>query len=221
MTSAPAPDGRPRRGLLIDFGGVLTTSVFASFAAFEQAEGLDRLAVARLLREDPRAARALAALETGGATDAAFEAELAALLGVAPHGLIKRLLGGARLERGMIGAVRELHRGGVHTALVSNSWGTETYPEELLSELFDAVVISGQVGLRKPDPEIYRMAAEKLGLDPGECVFVDDLPNNLGPAARLGMGVIRHTTPAATIAELSAIFGLDLTAFETGPAPSR
>jgi epoxide hydrolase-like predicted phosphatase len=221
MTSAAPPDGQPRRGLLIDFGGVLTTSVFASFAAFEQAEGLDRLAVARLLRDDPRAAKLLVALETGGAPDAVFETELGALLGVSPRGLIKRLLGGTRPERGMIEAVRALRRAGVRTALVSNSWGTASYPEGLLNDLFDAVVISGQVGLRKPDPEIYRLAAQKIGLDPAECVFVDDLPTNLGPAARLGMGVIRHTTPAATIAELGAAFGHDLTAaLATGSAPS-
>lgn len=223
MTSAPPPGGQARHGLLIDFGGVLTTSVFASFAAFEQAEGLDRLAIARLLRDDPRAADLVSALETGDASDASFEAGFAALLGVSPQGLIRRLLGGARPEPGMIAAVRELRRAGVRTALVSNSWGAASYPEELLNDLFDAVVISGQVGLRKPNPAIYRMAAEKLGLDPAECVFVDDLPNNLGPAARLGMGVIRHTTPAATIAELAAVFGLELGHFSdpgTDPAPS-
>ncbi|HEU5353010.1 MAG TPA: HAD family phosphatase [Actinocrinis sp.] len=221
MTSTPPHEGRARRGLLIDFGGVLTTSVFASFAAFEQAEGLDRLAVARLLRDDPRAAKLLVGLETGSAADAVFESELAALLGVSPEGLIKRLLGGTRPERTMIDAVRELRRAGVRTALVSNSWGVASYPEGLLNDLFDAVVISGQVGLRKPDPEIYRIAAQKISLDPAECVFVDDLPANLGPAARLGMGVIRHTTPDATIAELAGIFGIELAAVGLGTTQPR
>jgi len=221
MTFAPPPGALACRGLLIDFGGVLTTSVFASFAAFEQAERLDRFAVARLLRDDPRAAKLLVGLETGGAADAVFENELAALLGVAPERLIKRLLGGTRPERSMIDAVRELRRAGVRTALVSNSWGTATYPEALLNDLFDAVVISGQIGLRKPEPEIYRLAAQKIGLDPAECVFVDDLPNNLGPAARLGMGVIRHTTPAVTIAQLAGIFGIELTVPDLGTAQPR
>ncbi|HXR73990.1 HAD family phosphatase [Actinocrinis sp.] len=221
MISAPPPDGPGRRGLLIDFGGVLTTSVFASFAAFEQTEGLDQLAVARLLRDDPRAAKLLVGLETGGAADAVFENELAVLLGVSPAGLIKRLLGGTRPERAMTDAVRQLRRAGVRTALVSNSWGAASYPEGLLNDLFDAVVISGQVGLRKPDPEIYRLAAEKVALDPAECVFVDDLPTNLSPAARLGMGVIRHITPAATIAELAGIFGIELTVTDLGTAQPR
>lgn len=221
MTSTPPSEGQARRGLLIDFGGVLTTSIFASFAAFEQAEGLERQAVARLLRDDPRAAKLLVGLETGSAADSVFESELAALLGVSPQGLIRRLLSGTRPEHGMIDAVRELRRAAVRTALVSNSWGVSSYPEGLLDDLFDAVVISGQVGLRKPDPEIYRLAAEKVGLDPAECVFVDDLPANLGPAARLGMGVIRHTTPDATIAELAGIFGVALAAVDVGTAQPR
>lgn len=221
MTSTPPSAGHVRRGLLIDFGGVLTTSVFASFAAFEQTEGLDRLAVARLLREDPRAAKLLVGLETGGAADSVFEGEFAALLGVSPEGLIKRLLGGTRPERGMIDAVRELRRAGVRTALVSNSWGAASYPAGLLNDLFDAVVISGQVGLRKPDPEIYRLAVQKVGLDPAECVFVDDLPSNIGPAAQLGMGTIRHTDPAATITQLASIFGVELAIDGIGTAQPR
>lgn len=221
MTSTPPSAGHVRRGLLIDFGGVLTTSVFASFAAFEQTEGLDRLAVARLLREDPRAAKLLVGLETGGAADSVFEGEFAALLGVSPEGLIKRLLGGTRPERGMIDAVRELRRAGVRTALVSNSWGAASYPAGLLNDLFDAVVISGQVGLRKPDPEIYRLAVQKVGLDPAECVFVDDLPSNIGPAAQLGMGTIRHTDPAATITQLASIFGVELAVDGIGTAQPR
>ena len=210
MTSTPPSAGQVRRGLLIDFGNVLTTSVFASFAAFGQAQGLDPLAVSRLLREDLRAVDLVARLETGELPDAVFESEFAALLGVKPEGLIGRMLAGTGLERRMIDAVRALRRAGVRTALVSNSWGLTSYPEALLNDLFDEVVISAHVGLRKPDPEIYRLAACKVGLDPAECVFVDDLPSNLVPAEQLAMGTIRHTDPAATIAQLERIFGIDL-----------
>lgn len=121
----------------------------------------------------------------------------------------------------MIDAVRELRRAGVRTALVSNSWGAASYPAGLLNDLFDAVVISGQVGLRKPDPEIYRLAVQKVGLDPAECVFVDDLPSNIGPAAQLGMGTIRHTDPAATITQLASIFGVELAVDGIGTAQPR
>ncbi len=224
MTLATPPADRAPRGLLIDYGGVLSTDVFESFSVFEQAEGLERGATVRLLLGDERAATLLAALETGTVTAAGFQAEIGALLGVAPAGLLARMFATMRPEPAMLEAVRGLRRAGVRTALVSNSWGVDGYPKELFRDLFDAVVISGDVGLRKPDPEIYLLAAAKIGLDPAECVFVDDLPGNLKPAARLGMAVIRHTAAAATIAELAAVFGLDPDALETGsagPAMSR
>jgi epoxide hydrolase-like predicted phosphatase len=207
------PADRARRGLLIDYGGVLTTSVFESFRAFELAENLPPDAVARLLGQDERAAELLRGLETGGG-EAQFEAGLADLLAVPAQDLIPRLLGGLRPEPAMIDTVRELRRAGVRTALVSNSWGAGGYPEALFGELFDALVISGQVGLRKPDPAIYLLAAEKIGAEPGECVFVDDLPGNLEPAARLGMAVVRHLEPAATRAALGRLFTV-------GPAPAQ
>ncbi len=98
------------------------------------------------------------------------------------------------------------------TALVSNSWGTDFYPADLLAELFDAVVISGQVGMRKPSPEIYLHAVRALGQEPGDCVFVDDLARNLGAAAELGIATLHHTDSDVTIAEMARLFGMDLSA---------
>jgi epoxide hydrolase-like predicted phosphatase len=91
---------------------------------------------------------------------------------------------------------------------VSNSWGTRRYDRALLAELFDAVLISGEVGIRKPSPEIYRLAAERIGLAPPECVFVDDLPFNLAPAAELGMATVHHVGTGQTIAELERLLGV-------------
>jgi HAD superfamily hydrolase (TIGR01509 family) len=72
-------------------------------------------------------------------------------------------------------------------------------------------VISGEVGLRKPDPAIYELAAERLGLSPAACVFVDDLPGNLKPARALGMATVLHRGDAAvTLAEVSGHLGVDL-----------
>ena len=88
----------------------------------------------------------------------------------------------------MLDGVRAARRAGVRTAMLSNSWGEDRYDRALLAELFDAWVISGEVGLRKPDPAIYELAAERLGLPPAACVFVDDLPGNLKPARALGHG---------------------------------
>jgi putative hydrolase of the HAD superfamily len=90
----------------------------------------------------------------------------------------------------------------VRTGLVSNSWGTTRYPRELIAELFDGVVISGEEGFRKPDPRMYELGARRIGAGPGDCVFVDDLAFNLEPARELGMAVVHHTTAERTLAEL-------------------
>jgi epoxide hydrolase-like predicted phosphatase len=105
----------------------------------------------------------------------------------------------------MIEGVRALHERGVRTALVSNSWGTRRYPRELLAELFDGIVISGEEGFRKPDPRMYELGAQRAGAAPQDCVFVDDLAFNLDPARELGMAVVHHTDAATTLAELERL----------------
>jgi epoxide hydrolase-like predicted phosphatase len=198
------------RGLLVDYGGVLTTSIPEAFRAFERSEGLEHTAVIRLLSADDRAREILVALEVGAGSEEAFEAGIGELLGVPGAGLIGRLLAEVRQERAMLDAVRSARSAGIRTGLVSNSWGVGGYPAEVFDGMFDVVLLSGEVGLRKPDPEIYRRAAGALGLEPGECVFVDDMERNLEPATLLGMAVVHHTDPAPTIAKLSRLLGLDL-----------
>jgi putative hydrolase of the HAD superfamily len=199
------------RGLLVDYGGVLTSDVFASFQAFCAAEGLPPDTVRTAFREDPEARGLLAELETGTLAEAAFEPRFAALLGVAPAGLIRRLFGGMEPDAAMIGAVRAARAAGLRTGLVSNSWTADDYDRPLLAELFDAVVISAEVGLRKPDPAIYELAAERMELPPAAIAFVDDLPGNLKPARALGMTTIVHAGDAAvTLAELEAALGIPL-----------
>lgn len=214
MTSfgTPATGPRPLRGLLIDWGGVLTTSVFDAFAEFGRREGLAPDAVAVLLRTDPEARDLLVGLETGALPEPLFEAGLARLLEVPPAGLIVRLLASLGPDRRMCAAVGEARRQGVATGLVSNSWGLSGYPAELLSELFTGVVISGAVGVRKPAPEIYRLGARSLGLSPEQCVFVDDLPGNLAPARDLGMATVHHVTADRTLAELARLLHVEFTA---------
>jgi epoxide hydrolase-like predicted phosphatase len=203
-----AADGR---GLLVDYGGVLTTNVFDSFAAFCAVEGLARDAVRDLFRRDERARDLLAALETGELPTPDFETRFAQLLGVAPERLIERLFAGMESEPAMVAAVAAARANGVRTGLVSNSWGAaEIYDRERFAELFDAVVISGEVGLRKPDPAIYRLAAERLGVAVERLVLVDDLPGNLKPARALGMTTIAHRNAAATLAELEHALGISL-----------
>jgi epoxide hydrolase-like predicted phosphatase len=199
------------RGLLVDYGGVLTTDVFASFQAFCAAEGLPRDTVRDAFRTDPDATALLAGLETGELGRGDFEARFAELLGVAPERLVERLFGGMGPDEAMLGAVRAARSAGVRTGLLSNSWSVDDYDREALAELFDTLVISGEVGLRKPDPAIYALAAERLGLPPEAIAFVDDLPGNLKPARALGMTTIVHRGDAtATLDELEAALGISL-----------
>lgn len=201
----------PRHGLLVDYGGVLTTSVFASFAAFCTAEGLEPAAVRDAFMTDASARQMLFDLETGALSEEAFEPRFAALLGVAePAGLIDRLFAGMQADEVMVEAVRAAKAAGVRTALLSNSWGHGRYDRSQFPVLFDGAVISGEVGVRKPDPAIYVMAADAVGLAPAACVFVDDLPGNLKPAADLGMATVHHTDAVATVAELERLLGVAL-----------
>lgn len=200
-------DGRVR-GLLVDYGGVLTTSVLASFAVFCDREGLPPDRVVELFRHEARPL--LVGLEDGTLPERSFENAFAALLGVSPDGLIGRLMAGSALDQRMAAAVRLARRNGVRTGLVSNSWGLSWYDHDLLAGLFDGVVLSGEAGVRKPAPEIYLLGAASVGLAPGECVFVDDLGGNLKPARALGMTTVRHETAEVTIARLAELFGFEL-----------
>jgi epoxide hydrolase-like predicted phosphatase len=205
-------DERPRRGLLVDFGGVLTTDVFLSFQAFCDAEGLSPDAVAERFRGDPDARELLADLETGKIDEAEFEPRFGKLLGIDDHdGLIERLFAQMRPDPTMIGAVRAARRAGVRTGLISNSWGHRRYDRSQFPDLFHGWVISGEVGVRKPSPEIYALGAEAIGLPAGQCVFVDDLPGNLKPARELGMATVHHRSAEETIAELERLLAVRLT----------
>jgi putative hydrolase of the HAD superfamily len=201
----------PRSGLLLDWGGVMTSSLMHSFGAFCAAEGLDPGALVGIFRTNTQARELLFAFEEGRIEEAEFELGLAELLGVASaEGLIDRLFSGSSLEDAMVAAVRAARAEGVRTGLISNSWGTARYPHALLEELFDGVVLSGEVGIRKPAPRIYELGAQAIELSPSSCVFVDDLPFNLPPAEELGMATVHHTSPERTIAELEQLLGIAL-----------
>jgi putative hydrolase of the HAD superfamily len=197
-----------RSAVLLDWGGVMTSDLFGSFATFAAEEGLDTDVLANLFRHDRDARTLLIDFECGRLEEADFEPRLSTALGLDWHdGLIDRLFAGAGLDQAMVDGVRALHARGVPTGLVSNSWGTRRYPRELLAELFDGVVISGEEGFRKPDPRMYELGAERIGVAPADCVFVDDLAFNLDPARELGMAVVHHTSAASTLAELERLVG--------------
>ena len=203
-------DGR-KTGLLVDFGGVLTTNVFASFAQFCEAEGIEPDRVKKAFMEDPEARQLLFDLELGKLTEAEFEPRFAEALGVTQaEGMVDRLFAGMAPDDAMLAAVRAAKAAGVRTGLISNSWGVERYDHAAFDELFDGVVISAEEGMRKPDERIYALGAERIGLRPEDCVFVDDLPGNLKPARAMGMATVHHTAAEQTIEELEGLLGLSL-----------
>ncbi|MGH2723417.1 MAG: HAD family hydrolase [Actinomycetota bacterium] len=208
------------RALIVDFGGVLTTSIDEAFRSFCEAEGIDHERLKGVLRAsygvgtdpDPLVAR----METGRMDRREFERRLAEALSedldhpLDPTDLLSRMLGGVHFDLRMVKAVHASRRRGVKTALLSNSWGVEPYPRQLLDELFDAVVISGEVGIRKPDPEVFRLAAGRLGLPPGACVFVDDVEGNVKAARGVGMRGLVHEHAERTVPRLERLLRVTL-----------
>jgi len=206
-----ADPGRRYEALLVDFGGVLTSDVFSSFTAFCATEELAPDLVAQKFMADPAGRGLLFGLEDGTLSEVDFEPRFAAVLGISrSQGLIDRLFAGMRPDGAMIEAVRGARRAGVRTGMVSNSWGAGRYDRSQLAELFDAVVISAEEGVRKPDPAIYVLGAERIGVSPSDCVFVDDLPGNLKPARELGMATVHHRSAGQTIPELERLLGVAL-----------
>jgi len=210
MAAEPNGSAGLRSGLLIDWGGVLTSNLFHSFREFCVRTGVDPQALRDRFSSDPSFRELLIELEKGVLEEGEFEQQLAPLLGVEPDGLIDGLFAGVQPDVAMVEAVRRARAGGVRTALVSNSWGVHRYPHDLFDELFDGVVISGLEGTRKPARRMYELGAERAGAAPEDCVFVDDLPFNLTPAEQLGMATVHHTSAGQTIPELEVLLGLEL-----------
>lgn len=201
-------DERDHTGLLVDFGGVLTTSVWDSFADFCREQGLPEDSMRRLFREDPAALADLRELETGRMEEPEFERRFAERLGLENAAdLIDSMFRGMKPCEPMVAAVGAARAEGVRTGLVSNSWSTSHYDRSMLTKLFDAVVISAEVGLHKPQPEIYLLASKRLAVEPERCVFVDDLRENCAGAEAVGMTAILHRDVADTVARMEELLG--------------
>jgi epoxide hydrolase-like predicted phosphatase len=210
------------RALVVDYGGVLTSPLQDSMRSWCEDDEIDLAAFRRVIGEwlgpsygSEAAVNPMHALERGEMAIPDFERELARRLtthdgrAVEPEGLLGRMFAGFEKQQPMFDVVRRARGHGISTALLSNSWGMD-YPREEWDEIFDAVVISGEVGMRKPEPAIYRYAAEQLEVDPGECVFVDDLGSNVKGAVGVGMVGVKFVSAEQAVAELEALFGLVL-----------
>ena len=200
--------------MLFDFGGVLTESPFEAFARYEAEAGLPAGFV-RGLNATSHHTNAWARLERGevGFEEFCdlFEAEARAAGGALDaRDVMRRVVGGIR--PGMIDVVarcRTRHK----TGLLTNNWMPVeggTGPATVLDDLFDAVVESSRVGVRKPEPRFYEIACEMLDVTPPEAVFLDDLGVNLKPAREMGMTTIKVADPGAAVAELARVLGMDM-----------
>jgi putative hydrolase of the HAD superfamily len=218
--SHSSSDKRAFDALIVDFGGVLTNPLQEGFEAFAGSLGIELQDLVRVIlpiytgMSDDTVER----FEKGELDEAEFSRELARRLETATHGavdsegLVARVFAGVHLEPVMLDAVDAVRRAGFKTALLSNSWGTSGYPRERFTELFDAVIISGEVGFRKPDPAIYELAVDRLDVAAERCVFVDDYPGHLEPAAQAGMTTVLHISPQQTLAKLADLLGVALPA---------
>jgi putative hydrolase of the HAD superfamily len=199
------------RGLILDFGGVITTDFYGGLSAFCVREGLDAGAFVAAIRDSAEGRAALKAVERGELPQREFEQVLGRLLELDDNGLLARALADIRPRPEVIDLAVRARAAGVRTAILSNSLGTgdhDPYAEYDLDKLFDAVVISDRVGLRKPGPEIYQLTASKIGLPPRMCLFVDDTERNLPTARDLGMGTLLFTGADGEVAEIERLIGI-------------
>ncbi len=202
-----------------DFGGVLTTSPFEAFARFETERGLPADIIRRtnaanhLENAWAKFERAEVDIET---FDRLFAAESLAL-GAEVRGRDVLPLIAGELRPEMVEALRrikaEFGTGCITNNLPANAIGSAggrtLYIAEVMA-LFDHVIESAKIGLRKPDPKIYRMMVEALGVDPKRCIYLDDLGVNLKPAREIGMTTIKVVSAKQALAELEAATGLSL-----------
>jgi putative hydrolase of the HAD superfamily len=208
--------------VIIDFGGVVTNPIIDTVDAWLSAEQIDRdsyMAVMRSWVSDAYgdgAENPIHALERGECTNEEFERNLAARLTrvdgrpVQPDGLLAKMFAATALETAMLDLIRALRQAGLRTALLSNSWGSLEYPRHLFPDLFDVVVISAEVGMRKPEERIFRHTAALLGLEPAECVFIDDVAANIAAAEAIGLIGLHHREPGPTAVRLTELLGVPL-----------
>ena len=205
--------------VIFDFGGVITTSPFEAFARFETERGLPADIIRRVNAANhlenawAKFERAEVDLET---FDDMFAAESLAMgAEVRGRDVLPLLSGDLRPE--MVKALRRIKArfktgcitNNLPNNAIRNADGRSVYVAEVMA-LFDHVIESAKIGLRKPDPRIYRMMIDALGVDPANCVYLDDLGVNLKPAREMGMTTIKVLSGEQAIADLEAAIGLTL-----------
>lgn len=209
--------------VIFDFGGVITSSPFEAFNRLEEERGLPRDFVRRVNAADPDTnawARFERAEIDGAAFDTLFAAEARALGHDLPGQAVLDVLAGA-VRPAMVAALDTLKAKGFTIGCITNNVPsgkgagmaqTEAKAAEVAAIMarFDHVIESSKVGVRKPDPAIYRMMCDALGVEPVACIYLDDLGINCKPAAGLGMHAIKVTSGEQALKDLSAALGMEL-----------
>jgi putative hydrolase of the HAD superfamily len=208
------------RAVIFDFGGVITSSPFAAFAAYEAATGLPKGFIRQVNATNPDG-NAWALLERSAISAAAFDrlfARESAALGHAVRGsAVLPLLAGAIRPR-MVAALDRCRKAGLKLGCITNNARVGEGPgmagdgarsraiADVLAR-FDHVLESSKVGLRKPDPRIYALMVDALGVEPAACLYLDGLGINCKPAAAMGMTAIKVTDEDQALRELGAHLG--------------
>jgi len=209
--------------VIFDFGGVITSSPFEAFNRLEEERGLPTDFIRRVNAANPHDnawARFERAEIDARTFDVLFEAEAEALGHPLEGRAVLAVLSGA-IRPAMVTALGQLAGAGYRLACITNNVpaghgagmarsGDKADAYEQVFARFEHVIESSKAGVRKPDPRIYTMMCDHLGLEPAQCIYLDDLGINCKPAAGLGMAAIKVVNGEQALAELSALVGLDL-----------
>ena len=207
-----------KKAVIFDLGGVVFDSPFEHFDVYERQAGLPAGSVRRVIARSSQEG-AWAALERGELTMREFCAALDAEAADAGHtfdaGAIMAMIGrGIGPKPAMIEAIERIRERGLQTAALTNNWangdGGGSPPGLRSLTIFDVVVESAVEGMRKPDPRIYVLTCERLGVDPTDAIFLDDIGANLKPARAMGITTIKVDDTAQAIRDLEALLGFAL-----------
>ena len=202
------------RAVLWDFGGVILSSPFEAFRHYEASRGLPTDFIRSVNAAEPHT-NAWARLERAEIAadefDTAFAAESEALGHRVPGSDVLALLAG-EVRPEMVVALERVKAAGLATACLTNNVSSDGWRPDVESVLanFDEILESSKLGVRKPEPGFYALACARLGVQPEECVFLDDLGINLKPARDMGMTTIKVDDPTEAIAELEEVLGISL-----------
>jgi putative hydrolase of the HAD superfamily len=202
------------RAVIFDLGGVVIDSPLHAIGRYERELGIPAGVVNRVV-VDTGPQGAWSRLERGELSmedfHRAFEGELRAVGYTISAATMMARIAECEPRPAMLAAIRRIRGRGVRAGALTNNWANDRgEPTHDLRDLFDAFIESSKVGLRKPDPRIYRLACDALGVAPGEAVFLDDIGRNLKAARELGMRTIKVDAPAPALQELSLHLGFAL-----------